>query len=78
LRVPSEATPEVGFATAGAATLTHKFKVGQSVALARGQREVYEIVRLMPETVTGEPQYRLRSSATGAERVASENELRAL
>jgi len=58
--------------------VTHKFKVGQSVALARGQREVYEIVRLMPETATGEPQYRLRSSATGTERVASESELRVL
>jgi len=58
--------------------MTHKFKVRQSVTLARGQREVYEIVRIMPESATGEPQYRLRSSVSGTERVASESELRAL
>jgi len=33
--------------------VSHKFKPKQTVALAHGQREVYEIVRLMPETVSG-------------------------
>jgi hypothetical protein len=64
--------------------MSHKFKLKQSVALSQssalsqGRREVYEIVRLMPETVSGEPQYRLRSIATGTERVVRESELRSL
>jgi hypothetical protein len=64
--------------------MSHKFKLKQSVALSQsvtltqGQREVYEVVRLMPETVSGEPQYRVRSIATGNERVVREAELRSL
>jgi len=64
--------------------MSHQFKLKQSVALShsvalsQGQREIYEVVRLMPETVTGEPQYRVRSMVTGTERVVREAELRSL
>ena len=44
--------------------MSHKFKTKQTVALAHGQREVYEIVRLMPETFSGEPQYRIKNVTT--------------
>jgi hypothetical protein len=59
--------------------MPHKFKTGQAVALIRtlfGPREVYETVRLMPPNEAGGPQYRLRTIATGAERVAAERDLR--
>ena len=58
--------------------MSHKFKAKQTVALREGQREVYEIVRLMPETVSGEPQYRVKSVATGTERVVREVDIRPL
>jgi len=56
--------------------MPHKFKTGQAVVLIRsfGPREVYEVVR--PPNEAGDPQYRLRAIATGAERVAAERELR--
>ena len=59
--------------------MPHKFKTGQAVALIRtpiGPREVYEVMRHMPPNEGGDPQYRLRGIATGAERVAAERELR--
>ena len=59
--------------------MPHRFKTGQAVVLIRssfGQREVYEVVRHMPPNEAGDPQYRLRAIATGAERVAAERELR--
>ena len=58
--------------------MPHKFKTGQAVVLIRsfGAREVYEVVRQMPLNEAGDPQYRLRAIATGAERVAAERELR--
>ena len=58
--------------------MSHKFKTKQTVALAHGQREVYEIVRLMPETVSGEPQYRIENVTTATERVVREAEIRPL
>ena len=58
--------------------MSHKFKTKQTVALAHGQREVYEIVRLMPETFSGEPQYRIKNVTTATERVGRETEIRAL
>jgi len=58
--------------------VSHKFKTKQTVALAHGQREVYEIVRLMPETFSGEPQYRIKNVTTATERVVRETEIRAL
>ena len=58
--------------------MPHRFKTGQAVVLIRsfGPREVYEVVRHMPPNEAGDPQYRLRAIATGAERVAAERELR--
>jgi len=58
--------------------MPHKYRIGEAVVLARpsfGPREVYEIVRLMPENEAGDPQYRLRAIATSAERVAAERDL---
>ena len=37
-----------------------------------------EIVRLMPETVSGEPQYRIKNVTTATERVVREAEIRPL
>ena len=58
--------------------MSHKFKPKQTVALAHGQREVYEIVQLMPETMSGEPQYRIKNVTTATERVVREAEIRPL
>ena len=46
--------------------MSHTFKVGQLVALAHVSRdlETYEVVQLMPETVSGEPQYRIKGLAS--------------
>ena len=43
--------------------MSHAFRVGQLVALAQTSRdrETYEVVQLMPETPSGEPQYRSRA-----------------
>jgi hypothetical protein len=55
--------------------MPHRYKPGQAVVLIRtpidGTREVYEVVRHMPANESGDPQYRLRAIATGAERVAA-------
>ena len=59
--------------------MPHRFKTGQAVVFIRtpfGPREDYEIFRHMPPNEAGDPQYRLRTIATGAERVAAERELR--
>ena len=59
--------------------MSHKFKVGQSVVSIPSSAQagqVYAIVRLMPETVQGDPQYRVRTS-NGTERMVREQEIRA-
>lgn len=58
---------------------THKFKLGQSVALVRNEQNLkplgrFEIVRIMP-TEHGYRQYRIRSLDDGHERMAMEAEL---
>ncbi|GJD42720.1 hypothetical protein AFCDBAGC_0559 [Methylobacterium cerastii] len=62
--------------------MSHKFKLGQRVRQSRGgfgsvkddaSGLLCEIVRLMPEDRTGEPGYRIKSSA--GERAATESEL---
>ncbi len=52
----------------------HAFRVGQLVALAQMSRdlETYEVVQLMPETLSGEPQYRIKGLATGIIRAPRE------
>src|SRR3954470_515800 len=44
--------------------MPHAFRVGQLVALAQMSRdlETYEVMQLMPETPSGEPQYRIKNS----------------
>ena len=58
----------------------HKFKVGQLVTIYSKRHAVwaesFEIVRLLPHQ-DGEPQYRVRSTRDGHERVVFESELRA-
>ena len=60
------------------AAIAHNFKAGQSVGLTQCQRDAHEVLRLLPETVSGEPQYRIRSVATATERVVREAEIRSL
>src|SRR4051812_43343876 len=47
--------------------MAHAFRVGQLVALAQTSRdpETYEVVQLMPETPSGEPQYRIKGLSSG-------------
>src|SRR3954452_24322674 len=47
--------------------MPHAFRVGQLVALAQTSRdpETYEVVQLMPETPSGEPQYRIKGLSSG-------------
>jgi hypothetical protein len=58
--------------------MPHAFKVGQSVALAQTSRdrEVYEVVQLMPETTSGEPQYRIKGLSSGTVRSVREAEIK--
>jgi hypothetical protein len=59
--------------------MSHKYKVGQSVMVVPPNMQsgqVYEIVRLMPETVQGDPQYRVKT-ANGVERMVREQEIKA-
>ncbi len=59
--------------------MSHRFRLGQTVVPTVYVRElnaVYEVVRLLPEDVTGEPQYRLKNTTTGIELVSREQEMR--
>jgi hypothetical protein len=59
----------------------HRYRIGEKVQLLYGgttrfsTAELYEIVRLLPET-DGEFQYRIKSTEGSHERVAKESELR--
>jgi len=48
--------------------MPHAFRVGQLVALAQTSLhvETYEVVQLMPETPSGESQYRIKGLASFA------------
>ena len=48
------------------------------VALAQTARdlETYEVVQLMPETPSGEPQYRIKGLASGIVRAVREAEIK--
>lgn len=58
----------------------HKFRVGQAVEFSpdpgtdRASRGRYTIVRLLPPEA-GTPQYRLKNTADGRERMARETQL---
>jgi hypothetical protein len=59
--------------------MPHRYRVGQTVlptAYVRELAAVYEVVRLLPEDMTSEPQYRLRSTTRGVEIVSRECEVR--
>ncbi|MER2267960.1 hypothetical protein [Methylobacterium oxalidis] len=62
--------------------MSHKFKIGQRVRQARrfgsvdhggAASSIFEVVRLMPEERSGEPAYRIKSTA--GERAVLEGEL---
>jgi hypothetical protein len=60
--------------------MSHKFKIGQRVCRPRlglpgdkGDGEVFEVLRLMPEDQTGEPSYRIRTQS--GERAIRESDL---
>lgn len=58
----------------------HKFKVGQAVVFDTGifskaLVSSYRVSRCLPETVDGEPQYRIQSSSEPHERVVRESAL---
>jgi hypothetical protein len=59
--------------------MAHKFKVGSTVRLKPSRMdppraEMYEVVRLLPPGVDGEPTYRIKD-ASGRERAAREPEI---
>jgi hypothetical protein len=58
--------------------MPHAFRVGQLVALAQTSRdlETYEVVQLMPETPSGEPQYRIKGVSSGIVRAVREAEIK--
>src|SRR3954467_13009792 len=57
--------------------MPHAFRVGQLVALAQTSRdpETYEVVQLMPESPSGEPQYRIKGLSSGIVRAVREAEI---
>ena len=56
----------------------HAFRIGQLVGLAQTSRdrEAYEVVQLMPETPSGEPQYRIKGLSSGIVRAVREAEIK--
>ena len=58
--------------------MPHAFRVGQLVALAQTSRdpETYEVVQLMPESPSGEPQYRIKGLSNGIVRAVREAEIK--
>ena len=59
----------------------HKFKVGQSLVFSPARYEyqqvagLFEVMRLLPSE-GAEPQYRVKETGSGQERVARESQLR--
>ncbi|MBZ6078451.1 hypothetical protein [Microvirga puerhi] len=61
--------------------MSHKYSIGQLVHAAGTHfadrtSGIYEVIRLMPES-NGEFSYRIRNTASGTERAASESQIRA-
>ncbi len=57
----------------------HKLKLKQAVILVhtgRDLRDIYEIVRSLPDLPNGEAQYRIRGRDSGMERVVRQAEIR--
>ncbi|WP_201831330.1 hypothetical protein [Microvirga zambiensis] len=63
--------------------MSHKYVMGQLVHSAAAHfadrtSGTYEVVRLMPENSSGELGYRIRDTASGAQRAVGESEIRAV
>ena len=58
--------------------MLHTFRIGQLVAMAQTARdlETYEVVQLMPETPSGEPQCRIKGLSSGTVRAVREAEIK--
>ena len=61
--------------------MSHRYSVGQLVHSAAAHFAdrtggIYEIVRLMPETSSGEMGYRIKGTASGVQRAVGESEIR--
>jgi hypothetical protein len=58
--------------------MSHKLNVGQAVVpSARERSSLYEVVRLMPAGLRGEPRYQIRCRLTGLQRFVAEAEIQA-
>lgn len=60
--------------------MSHRYQLDQTIlptVYVRELNAVYEVVRHLPEDVTGAPQYRLRNTVTGLEIREQEPEMRA-
>jgi hypothetical protein len=62
--------------------VSHKYSMGQLVNAAAAHfadrtSGTYEVVRLMPENSSGERGYRIKDTASGAQRAVGESEIRA-
>jgi hypothetical protein len=63
------------------AIVSHKYIMGQLVHAAAAHfadrtSGTYEVVRLMPENSSGELGYRIKDTASGAQRAVGESEIR--
>ncbi len=61
--------------------MSHKYTMGQLVHAAAAHfadrtSGTYEVVRLMPENSSGELGYRIKDTASGAQRAVAESEIR--
>ena len=58
--------------------MSYAFRVGQLVGLAQTFRDLgtYEVVQRMPETPSGEPQYRIKGLSSGIVRAVREAEIK--
>ena len=56
--------------------MSHRWNIGQAVVpAARARAGLYEVVRLMPTCLRGEPRYQVRCRITGAVRFVGEAEI---
>lgn len=63
---------------------SHKFRVGQAVRIVVStdmrlqlKRERFTVIRLLPETPEGQPEYRIKSEQEAFERLVAEREIAA-
>jgi hypothetical protein len=63
---------------------SHKYQVGQAVRIVVStdmrlqlKRERFTVIRLLPETTEGQPEYRIKSEQEAFERLVAEREIAA-